>query len=191
MKIKSRFPILASIVYGLSVLIPIAMVFLLVSKLTTFLEKVATPLGFDKLVVAALAVVATITLILLVSFVIGTIVRALISFEKFENIVLVRIPGYEIVSNVVKGAFNKETAYQPALAQLYGPGTGVFAFAMEEHENGLVTVFVPSSPALTIGVVHVVKKELLTLLDAKATDMTGCISNWGIGSDALVGKLPQ
>ena len=191
MKIKSRFPVLANIIYGLLVLIPIAVIFLLVSKLTTFLEKVATPLGFDKLIVAALAVIVTILLILIVSFVIGIIVRAIISFDKFENIVLTRIPGYEIVSNVVKGAFNKETAYQPALVQLYGPGTGVFAFVMEEHENGLVTVFVPSSPALTIGSVHVVKKELITLLDASAGDMTGCISNWGTGSDSLVGKLPQ
>ncbi len=191
MKIKSKFPVAANIVYGLLVLIPIAVVFLLVSKVTTFLEKVATPFGFDKLIVTALAVIVTIILILLVSFVIGIIARALISFEKFETIVLTRIPGYEIASNVVKGAINKESAYQPALVQLYGPGTGVFAFIMEEHKNGLVTVFVPSSPALTIGVVHVVKKELLTLLDAKTRDMTGCISNWGAGSDALIGKLPQ
>lgn len=190
MQTKSRFPIVANIIYGLLVLIPIAVIFLLVSKLTTFLEKVATPLGFDKLIVAALAVIATIALILLISLVVGIIVRALISFEKFEGLILTRIPGYEIASNVAKGVFNKETAYQPALVQLYGPGTGVFAFVMEEHDNGLVTVFVPSSPALTIGVVHVVNKELLTLLDAKATDMTGCISNWGIGSGALVGKLP-
>lgn len=191
MKTKRRFPIAANIVYGLLVLIPVAVVFLLVAKLTSFLEKVATPFGFDKLIVAVLAVVATIILILLVSFMIGIIVRALISFEKFENTVLTRIPGYEIVSNVVKGAFNKETAYQPALVQLYAPGTGVYAFVMEEHENGLVTVFVPSSPALTVGVVHVVKKELVTPLEVGAGDMTACISNWGTGSDALVGKLPQ
>ena len=77
---------------------------------------------------------------------------------------LTRIPGYEIVSNVVRGSFNKEAAYQPALVQLHGPCTGVYAFIMEEHENGLVTVFVPSSPALTIGSVHIVKKELITLI---------------------------
>ena len=104
---------------------------------------------------------------------------------------LTRIPGYEIVSNFARGAFNKEAAYQPTLVQLHGPCTGVYAFIMEEHENGLVTVFVPSSPALTIGSVHIVKKELITLLDASAGDMTGCISNWGTGSDSLVGKLPQ
>ena len=190
MQKKTGLPILTNILYGLLVLIPIAVIFLLVSKFTAFLEKIAAPLGLDTFFLTALAVVATIVLILLVSFVTGFIVSVLISFEKFENSVLTRIPGYEIVSNVVRGAFNKETAYQSALVQLYGPGTGVFAFIMEEHENGLVTVFVPSSPALTLGVVHIVKKELITLLDASAADMSNCISSWGTGSDKLVGTLP-
>lgn len=190
MKIQSRFPITANIIYGLLVIIPVAVVFLLVSRLTSFLEKVARPLGFDTLIIAVLAVVATIVLILLVSFVMGIIIRAFISFEKFEGLLLTRIPGYEIISNVAKGFANKQTAYQAALVQLYGPGTSVYAFIMEEHKNGLVTVFVPSSPALTIGSIHVVKKELLTLLDASASDMTACLSSWGTGSDALIGKLP-
>ena len=191
MQRKNGHPILANITYGLLVIIPVAVIFLLISRLTTFLEKIAEPLGLNKLIGAALAVAVTIVLILLVSFLIGLIVRAIITFEKFEGLVLTRIPGYEIVSNVVKGFVNKETAYQPALVQLYGPGTGVYAFIIEEHDNGLVTVFVPSSPALTVGGIHIVKKELLTLLDASAGDITNCLSNWGTGSNELVGQLPR
>ena len=191
MQRKNGHPILTNITYGLLIIIPVAVIFLLISRLTTFLEKIAAPLGLNKLIGAVLAVVVTILLILLVSFLIGLIVKAIITFDKFEGLVLTRIPGYEIVSNVVKGFVNKETAYQPVLVQLYGPGTRVYAFIIEEHENALVTVFVPSTPALTIGGIHVVNKELLTPLDASAGDMTNCLSNWGTGSNEIVGKLPR
>jgi uncharacterized membrane protein len=104
--------------------------------------------------------------------------------------VLKQIPGYEIISNALKGFAEKKTAYRAALVRLYGPGTGVLGFVMEENDNGSVTVFVPAVPALTLGALHVVDRERVTMLEAGSIDVTNCISQWGIGSRKIVGRTP-
>ena len=107
--------------------------------------------------------------------------------ERFEQVVLKQIPGYKIISNVLKGFAEKKTAYPAALVRLFGSRTAVFGFVMEEHDNGLVTVFVPSAPVLTVGMVYVVERDQVTILDAGAIAVTECISQWGIGSQKILG----
>jgi len=36
---------------------------------------------------------------------------------------------------------------------------------MEENDNGSMTVFVPSSPAITVGTVYIVKRSRVTILE--------------------------
>ena len=45
-----------------------------------------------------------------------------------------------------------------------------------------------ASPALTVGVVHVVKPNLVTRLEASVADVTGCVSQWGIGSRKVLAE---
>lgn len=104
------------------------------------------------------------------------------TFEQFEGKLLQQIPGYEIVSNVAKRFANKESTYPAALVQLHESGAAVFAFVMEENENDLLTVFVPFTPAITVGTVYVVNRKYVTLLDASASDISNCVSQWGIGT---------
>jgi len=73
------------------------------------------------------------------------------------------------------------------LVQLFGPGTAVFGFVVEEHENDRLTVFVPSAPAITVGSVHIVERDRVTLLEASAVEVTSCVSQWGIGSRRVLG----
>jgi len=35
----------------------------------------------------------------------------------------------------------------------------VFGLVMEESQNGVLTVFLPSAPALTVGSLHVVERD--------------------------------
>jgi uncharacterized membrane protein len=59
---------------------------------------------------------------------------------------------------------------------------------MEENDNGSVTVFVPAVPTLTMGGLHVVDRERVTMLEAGSIDVTNCISQWGIGSRKILGR---
>ena len=60
---------------------------------------------------------------------------------------------------------------------------------MEENQNGVLTVFLPSAPALTVGSLHVVERDRVTFLDASTVDVANCISQWGIGSQKVLGDV--
>ncbi|MCP4622854.1 MAG: hypothetical protein GY850_04910 [bacterium] len=60
---------------------------------------------------------------------------------------------------------------------------------MEENDNGSVTIFIPSVPTLTMGSLHIVDRERVTMLEAGSIDITNCISQWGIGSQKILGSI--
>jgi len=59
---------------------------------------------------------------------------------------------------VLKGFADHQSSFPPVLVSLYGRDTAVFSMIMSE--NGTLTVFVPASPALTVGVVLVVNPKV-------------------------------
>lgn len=185
-----------NIIYGVLVLVPLAVIVLLLAEIVEILEKIAEPLDLQSATSVIGAIIIALLLVLLICFIVGAIVRTRLgswSLERFERTILFQIPGFQIISNALKGFAEKKTAYRAALVQLYGPGTGVLGFVMEENDNGSVTVFVPSVPTLTVGSLHVVDHERVTMLEASSIDVTNCISQWGIGSQKILGsvKLPD
>jgi len=186
---KSAFR--TNVIYGLLVLVPLAVIVLLLAKMVEILEKIAEPLNLHSAIGVIGAIILALLLILLICFIVGAIVRTRLgswSYEMFERKILIQIPGYNIISNALKGFAEKRTAYRAVLVQLYGPGTGVLGFVMEENENGSITVFVPSVPTLTVGSLHIVDRERVTMLEAGSIDVTNCISQWGIGSQKILGS---
>jgi len=188
---KNKSVFRTNVIYGVLVLVPLAVIVLLLAKIVEILEKIAAPLNLQSYTSVIGAVILAVALVLTLCFVVGAFVRTRLgswSLERFEGTILKQIPGYEIISNALKGFAEKKTAYSAALVQLYGPGTGVLGFVMEENDNGSVTVFVPSVPTLTMGSLHVVDRERVTMLEAGSIDVTNCISQWGIGSRKILGS---
>jgi uncharacterized membrane protein len=180
-----------NITYGLIVLIPIAIIVLLLAKIVEVLELIGKPLGMESLTGTALAIALGILLLLALCYVVGALVRSrrtALSFERIEAVLLSKVPGYEVLGNVLKGFADDQSSFPPALVNLYGPSAAVFALIMDENEDGTLTIFVPASPALTVGVVHVVDPNLVTRLEASVADVTGCVSQWGIGSRKVVSE---
>jgi uncharacterized membrane protein len=189
---KSKNWFKTNIVYGLIVLIPVAVLIALIEKLVEILEKLAVSLNLDSALGAGGAVVIAFLLLLLVCLALGAVVRTKIgalSFEKLENAVLQHLPGYELIGNVLKGFAKDKNAYPAVMVCLHGPGSAVFGLLMEEHENGVLTVFLPSAPALTVGSLHVVERDRVTFLDADTVEVVNCISQWGIGSEKALGNF--
>ena len=190
-KRKSRFKI--NIIYGVLVIVPVAVIFLLLFKVVEILDKVAKPLGLESYLGASLAVVIGILIVLTVCYVIGALVRTGVgswSFERLEKSLLEKIPGYPIISRALKGFAADETAYPSALVDLFGSGASVLCFVMEENDNDRMTIFVPSSPAITVGTVYIVNRSRVTILETAARDLADCISQWGVGSRMVVGSQP-
>ena len=190
---KNKSVFRTNVTYGVLVLVPLAVIVLLLAKIVEILENIAEPLNLQSYTSVIGAVILAVALVLTLCFVVGAFVRTRLgswSLERFERTILKQIPGYEIISNALKGFAEKKTAYRAALVQLYGPGTGVLGFVMEENDNGSITVFVPSVPTLTMGSLHVVDRERVTMLEAGSIDVTNCISQWGIGSRKILGSSP-
>jgi len=174
-----------NITYGLIVLIPVAIIALLLAKIYEVLKLIGQPLGLESVLGTFIAIVASLLLLLALAYFVGAFVRGRrtgLSFERIEAALLSKIPGYEVIGNVLKGFADEKRSFPPVLVNLYGPDAAVFALIMDENEDGTLTIFVPAAPALTVGVVHVVKPNLVTRLDASVADVTGCISQWGIAS---------
>ena len=189
-KTKSVFK--TNIIYGVLVLVPLAVIVLLLAEIVEILEKIAEPLQLQTATGVIGAVILALLLVLSICFIVGAMVRTRLgawSFERFERKILFQIPGFAIISNALKGFADKRTAYRAALVQLYGPGTGVLGFVMEENDNGSVTVFIPSVPTVTMGSLHIVDRERVTMLEAGSIDVTNCISQWGIGSQKILGGI--
>ena len=180
-----------NIIYGVLVIVPLGVIFLFLSKIVEILEKVAKPLGLESYFSTSIAIIIGLLLLLIICFVIGVLVRTGFgtwSFERLENKVLKQIPGYQIISRALKGFAAEETAYPKALVHLLGSEAAVLGFVMEENDNGSVTVFVPSSPAITVGTVYIVNRSRVTILEASTMEIADCISQWGIGSRKIIGK---
>ena len=190
---KNKSVFRANVIYGVLVLVPLAVIVLLLAKIVEVLDSIAEPLNLQSTTSVVGAVILALLLVLLVCFIVGAFVRTRLgswSFDRFERSVLKQIPGYEIISNALKGFAEKRAAYRAALVRLYGPGTGVLGFGMEENDNGSVTVYIPAVPTLTVGGLHVVDRERVTMLEAGSIDVTNCISQWGIGSRKILGSTP-
>lgn len=178
-----------NVIYGLIVLVPLTVIVLIIVKIMELLDALAVAVGLHSTAGAALATVLALIVFVLLCFAIGAFVRTRIGswyFEKIENAGLKRLPGYKIISNILKGSVGKSSSLIPVMVQLYGPGVAVLGFIVEESENGPVTVFVPTSPAITIGNIYIVDRERVTRLDAAASGLTECISQWGIGVQKII-----
>ncbi len=181
-----------NVLYGLIVLVPMAVLFALIAKLMEVLEKIAVGLNLDSALGAGAAVMIAFLVLLLVCLGLGAAVRTQIggvTFEKLENAILQRIPGYDLLGNILKGFAKDKSAYPAVMVRLHGPGSAVFGMLMEEHANGALTVFLPSAPALTVGSLHVVARDRVTFLEASTVDVANCISQWGVGSEMALGDF--
>ncbi len=178
-----------NLVYGVLTLVPLGAGLVVLFKLISALETLTEKLNLGSNLGTAIAVILAIVAFLVLTYIVGALVRTSIGLylhEHFEQKILVNIPGYKIISRILKGGVEGDNDYKPALIQLYGEGTSVFGFIMEQNPNDTMTIFVPSSPALSVGVVHVVLADRVKQLDAGYMDVFNCLSEWGVGSSKLV-----
>jgi len=180
-----------NLIYGVLALIPILVIGFILGFGVQLVESLMKKLGFDTMSSALLALVLTIVATLLIVYLLGLLVHTKLgnwTFDVVERKLLTQIPGYRIISGVLKGFVETNREYRPVLVCLYQPGTAVLGFLMEENENDSCTVFVPSSPAVTVGTLHIVDKKHLTMLEGGHVDVINCFTDWGIGTKKVLGQ---
>jgi uncharacterized membrane protein len=175
-----------TIIYGAIALLPVLILAYGVYKVHQLVSKVvvaiAPVLGESAFYGTGVILLMTVVSLVLLCFLMGTLVNSQLGANVFEDI----LPGYEIVTNLMRGIAGNEKAYPPALITLFAPGTSVLGFIMEDLGDAYVTVFVPSTPVVTVGAIHVVERTRVRMIDASSRDAAECIAQWGIGAKELL-----
>ncbi len=56
---------------------------------------------------------------------------------------------------------------------------------MEDDGRPYVTVFVPSTPVMTVESIHVVERSRVQPIEGTAKDAAECVGQWGLGMKEL------
>jgi uncharacterized membrane protein len=190
--------ILTDMIYGAIAILPLAVLAYIAFQIFDYVRKVLEVLrpylGSSPYFGAGIIILVSIITLLGICYLFGALIRTQIgalTFDKIHKKLIEFIPGYEIITNLLRGIATKEMSYPPALITLFAPGTAVLGFVMEDEGDDYLTVFVPSAPVLTAGAIHVVERSRVQTIDGSSMKAAECISKWGRGLKRLRGaKVP-
>lgn len=137
-----------------------------------------------------LANILAIIIILLTCFGVGFFVRTTIGnyiYEVFDKRVLSRIPFYRAIKETVKQFSNREKTpfSKVVLADVFSNNTRMTGFITDEHDNGMITIFVPTGPNPTNGFIFHVKRDQVVEVDVTVEEAMKSIIGVGTGSKNL------
>ena len=106
-----------------------------------------------------------------------------------ERALLFRILGYAAVRAIVGGLANvhHEGAVRPGLLSLSGDAE-CFVVVTEDHGDGRLTVSIPGSPNPSGGIVQIVPKDKVRVLNVRITDIASALQQWGVGAHSVLAK---
>ncbi|MEN7973491.1 MAG: DUF502 domain-containing protein [Verrucomicrobiota bacterium] len=143
-----------------------------------------------------IATLIVISVIVLGCFLVGLFVRTRIGrwiYEGFENSLLSKAPGYKMVKETVNQFLGKKESpfSSVALVQIFENDTKVTAFITDRHDNGTVTVFVPTGPNPTSGFIYHLDQQYVHPVDVSVEDAMRSVISCGAGSGALIKGLKK
>ena len=150
------------------------------------------PDQYDELI----ATIIVISVILGVCFLVGLFIRTKLGqliFNILENGVLSKAPGYKMVKETVNQFFGRKQSpfSSVALVQIFQNETKVTAFITDRHDNGIVTVFVPTGPNPTSGFIYHIPEEFVHPVNVRVEDAMRSVISCGTGSGMLIKELKK
>jgi uncharacterized membrane protein len=173
---------------GILVIAPAAAIVFILAKVGSLIRKILEPVA-DHLPTGIhfpyLVEIVSITGVcflagLLIRTATGRVVGGIVERHVFE-----KFPGYTLIKALMGrsvGGTVDQTAI-PALAEM--EDGLVPALIVERHEDGYVTVFVPSPPVPTVGQAYVFAASKVHPVDVTLPKFVSCIAKWGVGSQEL------
>ncbi len=179
---------------GFLVLLPLVVLTILFMWVYNIFAGMLSPLirliGAQPGIIANFIVVAA---MIVISFLLGTLITTntgKIIIHFMERNTLYFIPGYATTKSILHQLLDvkakKSTFLSVALVNLFQTDTLVTGFITEEHDNGMVTVFVPTGPNPTSGNIYHLKKKYIHKLDIPVETAIRSIIVGGKGSKPLV-----
>lgn len=179
-------------IMGLVVLIPLAILFLVVMEIYSLLDDMAIfaelALPFPGIVNAAILVVLGVLAVFTACFLTGLLMLTGPGkkFAEFvEKGIESKVPLLGLVRKLTLSLAGANSKLRPVEADVHGSGAPMFGFLMETLADGRHIIFVPSSPAITLGNTYIVPPEGVTFLDASVSSVANVLTQWGAGAQEI------
>ena len=188
-----------SLLGGVVVILPVAIlasVMLWIFNLVTrLIEPLTRLLIKDSQLNEYAAEVVVMILILTSCFFVGVLVRTRLGdffYRLIEKRILKFMPGYSMVKETVMQVFGsrKDSPFSSvAIVQVFGNETRMTAFITDKHDDGSFTVFVPTGPNPTSGLIYHLEGRYVHPVDMPVQDAMRSIISCGAGSAKLMRKM--
>jgi uncharacterized membrane protein len=178
---------------GVVVIVPMAILTVAIGDILKKLIEVTQPLTqnmpFSPLANSILAVLTVVLVVIAVFFIAGlllntfwgSVVKNWIEIKIFE-----RIPMYSTVKGLTQRFAGIESSDFPvAEVDLYGSDSRVLGIVIEQLPDDRLMVYIPISPVVTVGQLHIVPKNCVKELDASLPNTITCISQMGLEAGKL------
>jgi uncharacterized membrane protein len=188
MKKVSQF-LKMTLIGGLVVILPVALLVFLLMKAMTEVQKVLQPIV--SLLPEAVILPKVMALLIVIGgcFLTGLVLNTRIGrqvYEAGERQILERIPGYTLLRSLSRQFSGGEEGVSFSVALVEIEEALVPAFLVEEHEDGSFMVFVPSSPTPTVGALYILPRERVHPVNVSFAQAIKCVARWGVGSGELL-----
>ena len=180
---------------GFFILLPFLIAYLMIGQLVDMLLALTQPLidvmpgvifeteGWRRVVAFGLLIA---TCVLVAQFADTRLARAFGSW--FERAIMGKFAPYAVLKSLsARLSGEDDDKLQPALMTI-APDTRVLVAIVEELADGNVTVFLPMAPTPAVGHLQIVSAKKLDRLECSMSDALGWTLNWGVGTEAILGR---
>jgi len=173
---------------GALIIIPAALIVFILAKVARALKGALDPLAAELPPGIQFPYMTEIVTVIAVCFIAGLLIRTRPGRwigGLIERYVFDRVPGYALARGLTRTSVTGDTTQgiTPALVEME-EGL-VPALIIEQHEDGYVTVFVPSPPVPTVGQAYVFESGKAHPVDVSLPKFIACITKWGLGAQEL------
>ena len=178
-----------TLIGGVLIILPIYVSILLLLKAIGGLTALIAPIASGIPAATGFREIIAVVLLAVVCFVAGVIVRTgpgLRAKDAFEAAILSKLPGYSLLRGLAGRVAGQadEPAFAPALVEI--EDALVPALIIEELEDGLFTVLVPSVPTPMAGALYILARERVHPVDVSFTTALKVFTKWGTGAGEFV-----
>jgi uncharacterized membrane protein len=178
---------------GLLVLLPLLLFILLMDEVIGLVVVIAKPLAEmfpgDIFAHAKFPLILALLLLAGASLLIGVAMRSSLARRLgswLERNTFGRLPMYQFVKSLTTGLIGADqtAGFKPAWL-VSDQGEKEFAYVIEDHGNGDLTVLLPWAPTAFSGSVKIVAGDRIRPIDASLGEVTKVLGHLGVGAQAL------
>jgi len=182
------------IITGVVVIVPIAVIVIILSDTFKKLITVTSPITSNMEMGGTLirSIVAGILLIILLGiffFVNGLILKTYLGgrFKNWLELSLLKhIPFFNTINSVIQQITGVEKgSYAAVEVSIYGNENKLLGIHTDTLPDGRFVVYIPFSPIVNIGQIHIVSKENVKVLDISIKDFMEIISKIGFETNKI------